>query len=133
MANQATGSLKYAAIHNMEIAKTYGDHGRTGLDLTRRTGLQQLLADSVAACIDFKSVLVCDCSRWGRFQNSDEAASLKYRLLRADILLYYCAEQLPNDGSTASSIFRTLKQGMAVEYSRELSIEIGPVIAKVLN
>src|SRR5262249_45413161 len=36
----------------------------------------------------------------------------------------YCAEQFENDGSTASTIIKTVKRAMAGEYSRELSNKV---------
>ena len=108
----------------MEVVRTYADHGKSGLGLSTRTGLKRLLADAVGPDPGFQAVLVYDVSRWGRFQNPDQAASYEYMLEMAHIRIHYCAEQFENDGTLASSILKTLKRGMAGEYSRELSEKV---------
>ena len=108
----------------MEVVRTYADHGKSGLDLSTRSGLKQLLADAVVPDPGFQAVLVYDVSRWGRFQNPDQGASYEYMLEMAHIRIHYCAEQFQNDGTLASSILKTLKRGMAGEYSRELSEKV---------
>ena len=120
-ANQSIAILKYAADHHMDIVRTYADHGKSGLDLSARDGLQSLLRDALAPGADFRAVLVYDVSRWGRFQNPDESASYEYQLHLAGIPVHYCAEPFENDGSLATAILKAIKRGMAVEYSRELS------------
>jgi hypothetical protein len=124
IANQMIAILQYAATHNMEIVRSYADHGKSGLGLAKRAGLKQLLREAVDPKVDFNAVLVYDVSRWGRFQNPDEAAAYEYMLGQANILIHYCAEPFANDGSLASSILKTLKRGMAGEYSRELSAKV---------
>jgi DNA invertase Pin-like site-specific DNA recombinase len=47
-ANQSIAILKYAAEHHMDIVRTYADHGKSGLDLSARDGLQTLLRDALA-------------------------------------------------------------------------------------
>jgi DNA invertase Pin-like site-specific DNA recombinase len=123
-ANQSIAILQYAQEHNMEVVRTYADHGKSGLSLSTRSGLKRLLADAVLPDPGFKAVLVYDVSRWGRFQNPDQGASYEYTLETANIRIHYCAEQFQNDGTLASSILKTLKRGMAGEYSRELSEKV---------
>jgi len=60
--------------HNMEIVQEYSDHGRSGLNIAGRDGLNQLMADVEAKRTTFTSLLVYDVSRWGRFQDVDESA-----------------------------------------------------------
>jgi DNA invertase Pin-like site-specific DNA recombinase len=43
--NQLEVVRQYAAIHNMEIVQEYSDHGRSGLNIAGRQGLDQLMAD----------------------------------------------------------------------------------------
>src|SRR5580658_10535998 len=123
-AHQSVAILQYAQDHNMEIVRTYADHGKSGLGITTRLGLRQLLREAVAPDVDFRAVLVYDVSRWGRFQNPDQAASYEYLLQTANIPIHYCAESFQNDGSLASAILKTVKRGMAGEYSRELSTKV---------
>jgi len=122
--NQSDTITKYAATHNMDIVKTYDDHGRSGLNLAGRDGLCQLLSDVESGLANFTEVLVYDVSRWGRFQDADESAYHEYVLKRAGIRVHYCGEQFANDGSMASALMKTLKRTMAGEYSRELSVKV---------
>jgi len=108
----------------MEIVQEYSDHGRSGLNIAGREGLNQLMADVEAKRTTFTSLLVYDVSRWGRFQDVDESAYYEYVLKRAGIRVHYCAEQFENDGSMSSSVLKTLKRSMAAEYSRELSVKV---------
>lgn len=122
--NQLEVMRQYAASHNMEVVKVYSDHGRSGLNLAGREGLNQLLEDVEKHRVSFTSLLVYDVSRWGRFQDVDESAYYEYVLKRAGIRVHYCAEQFENDGSMSSSVLKTLKRSMAAEYSRELSVKV---------
>ena len=122
--NQMTAIARYAAIRGYEIVRTYADEGKSGLNIGGRAALQSLLADVEAGTPGFEAVLVYDVSRWGRFQDPDEAASYELRCRRAGIAVHYCAEQFENDGSIGSSIIKTVKRAMAGEYSRELSVKV---------
>lgn len=122
--NQADIIRQYAADHNMDVVQVYSDHGRSGLNIAGRDGLNRLMADVEAKRTDFTSLLVYDVSRWGRFQDVDESAYYEYVLKRAGIRVHYCTEQFENDGSMSSSVLKTLKRSMAAEYSRELSVKV---------
>ncbi len=75
---QSAGIAAYAGEHGFKVCQTYCDEARSGLDLTRRPGLSQLLRDVVDGKPAFQAVLVYDVSRWGRFQNPDEAAHYEF-------------------------------------------------------
>lgn len=122
--NQVDVIRQYAVSHNMEIVQVYSDHGRSGLNIAGREGLNQLMSDVEAKQAHFSALLVYDVSRWGRFQDVDESAYYEYVLKRAGIRVHYCAEQFENDGSMSSSVLKTLKRSMAAEYSRELSVKV---------
>jgi DNA invertase Pin-like site-specific DNA recombinase len=122
--NQNAKIEDYAAKNGYSICRTYCDAGRSGVVIKRRKGLSNLLADVVSGRADFKAVLVYDVSRWGRFQNPDEAAHYEYLCQEAGITIHYCAEQFANDGSFTSSIMKALKRTMAGEYSRDLGVRV---------
>ena len=122
--NQSEAILTYAAARGFEIVATYADEGKSGLNIGGRQALQRLLADIERGNPGFEAVLVYDVSRWGRFQDPDEAASYELACKRAGVVLHYCAEQFENDGSIGSSIIKTVKRAMAGEYSRELSVKV---------
>jgi DNA invertase Pin-like site-specific DNA recombinase len=122
--NQAVAIARYAAEHGYEIVRTYADEGKSGLSLDGRDALKQLLDDIAQGRVDFTALLVYDVSRFGRFQDPDEAALYELQCKRAGIRVHYCAEQFENDGTIGSSIIKTVKRAMAGEYSRELSVKV---------
>lgn len=122
--NQAAAIRRYAEQRGYQIVRTYADEGKSGLNIGGRQALQNLLEDVETGRADFGALLVYDVSRWGRFQDPDEAASYELRCRRAGVQVHYCAEQFENDGSIGSSIIKTVKRAMAGEYSRELSVKV---------
>ena len=122
--NQADAIAKYALERGFEIVKTYSDAAKSGLRLQNRGGLKQLLKDAVEGQSGFRAVLVYDVSRWGRFQDADEAAHYEYLCKSSGVPVHYCAEQFPNDNSVSGLLLKALKRTMAGEYSRELSVKV---------
>jgi DNA invertase Pin-like site-specific DNA recombinase len=122
--NQGEAIRLYAQRRGYEIVRTYADEGKSGLTLSGRLALQKLLDDVESGQADFEALIVYDVSRWGRFQDPDEAATFELRCRRAGVQVHYCAEQFENDGSIGSSIIKTVKRAMAGEYSRELSVKV---------
>jgi DNA invertase Pin-like site-specific DNA recombinase len=123
-ANQAAAIREYAESHHMHVVRTYGDDGKSGLEIGRRAGLRQLLEDVTTGRLTFSAILVYDISRWGRFQNSDEAAHYEYLCTKAGVRVIYCAEPFENDGTPLATIVKGVKRSMAAEYSRELSAKV---------
>lgn len=119
--NQAATIAAYAARHDLEIVATYIDEDRSGLIIDNRIGLQTLLLAVESGKADFQHVLVYDISRWGRFQDVDEAAFYEFFCKRAGIRVEYCAEPFKNDGSFFSATMKYLKRTMAGELSRDKS------------
>ena len=72
--NQADAIRRYADERGYQIIKTYSDAGKSGLRIQGRAGLTQLIDDIESGHADFKTILVYDVSRWGRFQDADESA-----------------------------------------------------------
>lgn len=122
--NQSEVIARYASARGLVIVRSYADEGRSGLKLDGREALQSLIADVEAGRAHYANILVYDVSRWGRFQNPDEAAYLEYICTRAGIAVHYCAEQFENNGSIAATIIKSMKRAMAGEYSRELSAKV---------
>ena len=81
--NQLEVLRQYAASHTMEIVQEYSDHGRSGLNIAGREGLNKLMSDVKSKRTDFSALLVSHVSRWGRFQDVDESAYYEYVLKRA--------------------------------------------------
>ena len=122
--NQIAVIERYAAEHDMDIIATYSDEAESGLRLENRPGMQRMLEDAQGKDSGFDTILAYDISRWGRFQDTDEAASLEFACKRAEVEVHYCMEQFVNDGSPASTIVKAVKRSMAAEYSRELSEKV---------
>jgi DNA invertase Pin-like site-specific DNA recombinase len=119
--NQANAIAEYAAANNYQLVISYADPGKSGLSLKHRSGLQQLLCDALDPERGFEAVLVLDVSRWGRFQDPDQAAHYEFICRQAGLPIIYCAEPFSDDHSAMSLLVKDLKRVMASEYSRELS------------
>lgn len=123
-ANQAEANQVYAHRNGFEIIKTYRDAGKSGVLLRKRSGLISLLQDVLSGTASFQAVLVYDVSRWGRFQDCDEAAHYEFVCKQAHIPVYYSAETFGNEGSLPNLVMKGLKRAMAAEFSRELGIKV---------
>ena len=122
--NQIEAIERYAAENDMEIVATYSDEARSGLRLENRPGIRQMLDDAKREESGFDTILVYDITRWGRFQNPDQSASIEYACQEAKVEVHYCMEQFVNDGSPVSNIIKAVKRSMAAELSRELSNKV---------
>src|SRR5256885_10120620 len=122
--NQAATIAAYALQRQFTIVRTYIDEGRSGLRIKGRAGLIELIDDVQSGRADFAHILVYDVSRWGRFQDVDESAYYEFLCKRNGVQVEYCAEIFKNDGTFVSGIAKSLKRGMAAEWSRELSVKV---------
>jgi DNA invertase Pin-like site-specific DNA recombinase len=122
--NQTDKIREYADQHGIEIVRTYADEGRSGLNIDGRDALQRLISDVQSGDTNFQIILVYDVSRWGCFQDPDEAAYYEHICRRKGIMVEYVAEPFDNDGSGVSTIVKGVKRVMAGEYSRELSTKV---------
>ena len=123
-ANQLAEIERYAETHGMDIARHYIDDGKSALQVAGHFGMQQLMDDVTSGRADYHTLLVYDVSRWGRFQDPDEAAYFEQQCRRNGIHVEYCAEQFTNDASPVSTLIKGVKRVMAAEYSRELSTKV---------
>ena len=123
-ANQTAEIERYAELHGMDIVRHYIDAGKSGLHVDGRIAMQQLIDDVTAGRADYETLLVYDVSRWGRFQDPDEAAYFEQQCRRSGVHVEYCAEQFANDASPVSTLIKGVKRVMAAEYSRELSTKV---------
>lgn len=121
---QKIAIAEYAAENGFKLVRSYEDFGKSGLTLKRRAGLQDLLKDVIGRTADFDAILVLDVSRWGRFQDPDQAAHYEFICREAGIKVHYCKEMFPNDGSLIASLLKHMKRIMAGEYSQELSRKV---------
>lgn len=122
--NQSEAIALYAARRGLTLVRSYEDAGRSGVRLDGRAALQTLLSDVRSGRADFRTILVYDVSRWGRFQDSDESGHYEYLCRQAGVGVEYCAEQFENDGSLTAAVLKNIKRAMAGEFSRELSVKV---------
>src|SRR6201993_3652520 len=122
--NQSAAIREYAERYGFHIVRTYSDPAKSGLLLRCRLGLRELLKDVTEGKTEYRAILVYDVSRWGRFQDTDEAAHYEFLCKSSGVPIHYCAEIFVNDGSLPSSIMKALKRVMAGEYSRELGVKV---------
>lgn len=124
LVGQEVAIRRYAEVHGFNVVSTYSDGARSGLVLKNRAGLRQLLEDVVSDDRQFAAILVYDVSRWGRFQDIDEAAHYEFICRSAGVPVHYCAEPFVNDNDVCNVVMKSLKRMMAGEYSRELSVKV---------
>jgi DNA invertase Pin-like site-specific DNA recombinase len=122
--NQHAAIQRYADDHGLIIVRTFSDAGKSGLGIQGREALQELLRVVNSGSADFGTILVYDVSRWGRFQDADEAAHYEFQCKQRHITVQYCAEHFSNDATPMSAVIKSLKRAMAGEYSRELSTKV---------
>ncbi len=115
---------EYAEAQGMSIIREYVDDGKSGLDIKRRSGLLSLMKAVQSPQPDFRHIIVYDVSRWGRFQDIDEAAYHEHTCRRAGIEVVYCGERFIEDQGPYASLLKSMKRVMAAEYSRELSQKV---------
>jgi DNA invertase Pin-like site-specific DNA recombinase len=122
--NQQNAIAEYAQKHGYRLVASYIDAGKSGLSLKGRDALKQLLSDALATPRAFDAILVLDVSRWGRFQNPDQAAHYEFLCRQAGVHVVYCGEPFGEDVAPITTIVKHLKRVMASEYSRELSAKL---------
>jgi DNA invertase Pin-like site-specific DNA recombinase/DNA-binding winged helix-turn-helix (wHTH) protein len=124
IAFQREAIQRYASLHNFEVVTSYSDPGKSGMEIKHRPGLRKLIQDVVGGEVRFKAIIVYDVSRWGRFQDTDEAACYEFLCRTAGVPIHYCAEQFANDCTMSNMIAKALKRSMAAEFSRELGVKV---------
>jgi DNA invertase Pin-like site-specific DNA recombinase len=120
---QQAAIAKYAQRHNLAVISTYSDVGKSGLTMRLRSGFRRLIQDVITGRAAYRAVLVYDKSRWGRFQDTDEAAHYEFLCTSVGIPVHYCAEAFENDHTPQSLVQKALRRLMAADYSRQLSVK----------
>lgn len=126
VAIQREHTEQFARMHGIEIIHEEADEGKSGL-LASRPAFERLFADWVEnpSAPDFEYVLVYDVSRWGRFQDQDQAGYYTYLCKRHGKEVVYVSTGFPKtDNQLFSSLEISLHRYMAAEYSRQLSDKV---------
>ncbi len=123
---QRTAIAAYAQRQGYEVVRTYSDEAKSGLSLTGRAGMTALLRDVTEASCPFKVVLVLDVSRWGRYQDVDEAAYYEYHCRKHGVRVEYVAEIFGQSATPNpyDSLFKHVKRVAAADFSRELAVKV---------
>ncbi|EDS7168122.1 recombinase family protein, partial [Salmonella enterica] len=122
--NQSAYIHEYAARHNIIIKHSYSDSGKSGLNLSGRTGLQSLLNDVMNHRISISVLLVYDVSRFGRFQDTDEAGHYCHLIQQNGVRIIYCAEPFSDDNQEMKMLGLAFSRYGAASYSRNLSEKV---------
>ncbi len=123
---QRQHTQKFANENNIEIIHEEADEGKSGL-LANRPAFERLFANWIEnpEAPQFDYVFVYDVSRWGRFQDQDQAAHLTYLCKKHGKEVVYVSRGFTNaDNQLFSSLEISLHRYMAAEYSRQLSDKV---------
>ncbi len=107
----------YAEENSMDVVKTYIDSGKSGANAG--SGLRSMIKDVQSGTAEYNVILLRDITRWGRFQDADEAAHYEFICRRAGFDVHYVDEPFKNDGSVVPSIFKNIWRMMEEEHRRE--------------
>ncbi|MCW5648246.1 MAG: recombinase family protein [Ramlibacter sp.] len=130
---QKAAIAEYATTNGFEVVRTYVDEARSGVTLSGRSSMQQLLRDVLDEKCPFEAVLVLDVTRWGRFQDVDEAAYYEFHCRKNGVQVRYVSEPFRSESTPFDSILKQLKRAMAGEYSRELSVKVRAGHVNLIN
>lgn len=113
----------HAEQHGMDIVETYADEGKSGMTLSGRPAMQQLLLAATSRARQFNVVLVLDVSRWGRYQDPDESGYYEFLCRKNGLQVVYVSDPSDLPASPLTSLSKYLKRAAAAEYSRELGVK----------
>lgn len=123
---QRDHTQKFAKQYGIEIIHEEADEGKSGLQASR-PGFEKLFNDWILSpnAPQFDYVLVYDVSRWGRFQDQDEAAYYEFRCKQHGKKVIYVSRGFPKEEQQLMSHLQTsIERYMAAEYSRQLSDKV---------
>lgn len=108
---------QFAADGGHQIVKIYSDSA-SGRSTDDRDEFKSLLND-VRRNAKFESILVLDVSRWGRFENPDEAAFYEWLCLSHGVQVIYVNENFGPEETPLGALQKSMKRWMAAEFSRD--------------
>jgi len=129
----------FAEKHGIEIVEEFEDAGKSGLNAEGRDGFQSLLERVQQR--DVNNVICYDASRWGRFQDIDQAGVYERQCAVYGAEVVYVEdgdlkeETHDSIGIEDEAVFRairkTMNRGMAGKYSAVLSRKVFAGAVKV--
>lgn len=123
---QREHTVLFAKKHNITIIHEEADEGKTGL-LADRPGFNRLFQRWILneKAPSFEYVLVFDVSRWGRFQDQDEAAYYEFLCKKRGKKVVYVEKGFPReDQQLIAHLETSIQRYMAADYSRQLSNKV---------
>lgn len=122
LADQEAALRALAARLGADLATWYRDEGASGATVEARPAFSRLLAECAAqprAATAPGYVLVLNASRFGRFDDPDQAAAIRYTLKRAGWLVRF-AESDDTEDLIGRSVMRAVGDAQASEYRRNI-------------
>lgn len=132
---QHDAAVKFAEQWSIDLIHEISDEGKTGL-LADRPGFNSLFRDWILNpdAPHFDYVLVYDVSRWGRFQDQNEAGHYEFLCKGKGKQVIYVSRGFPHDDQQLiSSLQTSIERYMAAEYSRQLSDKVFNGSVKVVQ
>lgn len=117
---------KFCAQFDIEILHAESDEGVSGLT-ANRPGFKRLFKEWIEnpSVPRFDYVLVYDVSRWGRFQNQNEAAYYEFLCEQNHKKVIYISRGFPREEQELTySIITPMERWMAAQYSKQLSEKV---------
>jgi len=123
---QQSHAEDFAAKHDLTIIHHESDEGKSGLSASR-PGFERLfdlwITNEDAPSFDY--ILVLDETRWGRWQDTDEAAYWTMICKKHGKQVVYISRGFPKEEQKLlSSLETSIGRYMAAEYSRQLSDKV---------
>lgn len=111
---------RFASDRQLDIVRVFSESA-SGRSADGRTEFVRLMDLVTSDRHDFDAVLVRDVSRWGRFDNADEAAYWDFLAFRHGVEVIYVEESFGRDSSPYAGLMKAMKRVQAAEFSREKS------------
>ena len=109
---------RYAAEHDLELARFFVDDAISGTSAVRRPAFQEMVGLAQQDRRPFSYVIVYDVKRFGRLDN-DEAGYYRHILRTHGVEVLYVGENFSGDAT--DDLLRPVKQWQAREESKDLA------------
>jgi DNA invertase Pin-like site-specific DNA recombinase len=118
---------EFARKHNIEIIHEEADEGVSGLT-ANRPGFRRLFDDWILnpKAPPFDYVLVYDVSRWGRFEDADEAGYYEFQCRQMGKEVVYARRGFPETEEQRGmfQVQTSFERWMSFQYSKKLSEDV---------